>query len=62
MKVTDATVDQVRTLVTTIVGVFVLFAALKSPLNPTGITVACSLFGFEPAMRTKPPDEAEAGA
>lgn len=62
MKVADATVEQVRTLVTSIVGVAVLYSGLKSPLNPTNITIACSLLGLEPAMRTKPHDQAEAGA
>ena len=63
MKIVEASVDQVRTLVMTGVGVFVLYSGLKSPLNPTDITVACSLLGMEPALRSKPVhDETEASA
>ena len=63
MKLADASVEQVRTLVMTGVGVFVLYSGLKSPVNPTDITVACSLLGMEPALRSKPAhDEVEASA
>lgn len=62
MKLADASVDQVRTLVMTGVGVFVLYAGLKSPVSPTDITVACSLLGLEPAIRSKPHGETEASA
>lgn len=59
MKLVDITIEDVRTLVTSIVGVAVLFAGLKSPLSPTDITAGCSLLGLEPAMRTKPPRDEE---
>lgn len=57
MKATDATVDQLRTLFLSIVGVLVLFSGLKAPLNPTWITTGCSMLGLEPAIRTKPREE-----
>lgn len=62
MKLADASVNQVRTLVMTGAGVVVLYTGLKSPVSPTDITVACSLLGLEPAMRSKPPDEPEGSA
>jgi hypothetical protein len=55
-KAAELTVDQIRSFVLSAAGVFLLFAALKSPVNPTGVTTACSLLGLEPAIRARPQD------
>jgi hypothetical protein len=61
VKLADATVDQARTLLTTVVGVLALYTGFKAPVDPTEITVGCSLLGIEPAVRARPPrDKPEA--